>query len=183
MRILIVLGFTLFSTILTAQSNYYFGYQDGFKYGCQCNDLPSKNVAYLQGTYNEGYTAGKIDGVIYFNQKSQNSQQTYTSKPHDYNNQPVYNPDYEAIEKALSEKQQLVNERRKDVVNRVDNILNIAAKVKEKKGSFTEDQLKFLKKFNDNLGIIEKYDYSIYQNYLNAVNWLKQIENEIFSWF
>lgn len=69
---LLIIFFLLFVTGIfktNAQYDYYLGYQNGFKYGCQCNDLPPKNVALVSGTKEEGYKDGKLDGVIYAQKK------------------------------------------------------------------------------------------------------------------
>lgn len=111
------IGYTVFS-----QNNYYFGYQAGFKYGCQCMDLSPKNVAFYNGTYDQGYLDGKVDGLIFSKNKTNNStnqQQENYNKPHNYN-QPVYTPDFALIERALSARQSSYNSNKQ----RVDSYVN-----------------------------------------------------------
>lgn len=113
----LIIGYTVYS-----QNNYHFGYQTGFKYGCQCMDLSPKNFVIYNGTYDQGYLDGKVDGLIFSKNKTNNStnqQQKNYNKPHKYN-QPVYTPDFALIERALSTRQSSYNSNKQ----RVDSYVN-----------------------------------------------------------
>src|SRR5690554_3509205 len=104
MRLILFISFFIVCNYAITQSNYYFGYQEGFKYGCRCIDIPPKNVAFYNGSYDEGYLDGKVDGLIYFNANSNKPSQQNSgiySKPHDYSNRKLYSSDFELMERVL----------------------------------------------------------------------------------
>jgi hypothetical protein len=108
---------TLFSLVVVlsifSQNNYYFGYKEGFKYGCQCIDIPPKNAALTSGSYDKGYLDGKVDGLLYIrNNNVNNSSQPNNKEPYEYN-QDLQTPDFELIERILREKQRRYNEQQR----------------------------------------------------------------------
>jgi hypothetical protein len=128
----IIIGYTVFS-----QNNYYFGYNAGFKYGCQCMDLSPKNVALYSGTYDQGYLDGKVDGLIFSNNKNNNStnkKQKNYNKPNNYN-LPVYTPDFDLIERALSLRQSTYNSNKQRVDSYVNSLKETIQLIRDKKGS------------------------------------------------
>lgn len=132
----------IFFTIIIAfsghtQNNYYFGYQAGFKYGCQCMDIPLKNVALYNGTYDQGYLDGKVDGLIYSKNKSTNTsnQQYNYNKPHDYN-QPLYSPNYELMERALNARQTAYNTNRERIDNYVQSLKETIQLIRDNKSNY-----------------------------------------------
>lgn len=132
---------------LNAQNNflaYQNGYNEGYKYGCQCYDLPTRDLALSNGTYNEGYKDGKLDGVIYA-QKKINNKSYNTSKPHDYNNVPLYKPDYEMLERTLVQKQNLLNHRRAQIKLAIKDICDIIGAANERNKTLTENQTEYLR--------------------------------------
>lgn len=168
-----------------SQSGYSLGYSDGFRYGCNCNDLPTKNVAYSQGTYDQGYVDGKLDGVVYLNRKSNatTNQQNYNpNQPHDYNNVPLYKRDTELIERVQADKQQKADERRYSIALKFKSIMDLIDKVNSKNNGLTVAQQKYVSSFASNMQLAASYDYSIYQNYLSAMDWLNKIEIEVLKW-
>jgi hypothetical protein len=169
---------------LNAQNNslvYRRGYNDGYKYGCQCYDLPTTNLAFSNGTYNEGYKDGKLDGVIYA-QKKINNKSYNTSKPHDYNNIPLYKPDYEMLERTLVQKQNLLNQRRQQVKFAHENIIEIITAANERNNSLTDSQLEYMKWYLVQIDKISKYDFSIPENYNNVMNWLQTVKINVLKW-
>lgn len=167
-------------SILHGQNDYYFGYQEGFKYGCSCNDLPPKNVAYVQGNWDSGYLDGKIDGLKYVSsstkQSTQSPQKTTTQQP------PLYTPDYELIEKVLAEKQRVYNERVVDIQNRMNLIFQLVTQIRAKKGSLTQPQSNYISSYNTQVSLFSGWDFSVYQNYSNVVEYLNKIQAEIITW-
>lgn len=179
----------IFSVIFTfhskAQSNYYFGYQDGFKYACQCTDIPPKNVVMITGTYNEGYRDGKIDGLIYAQRKNSspgNYQNSRKSKPYDYNNSPMYTPNYELMERVLQQKQNLVNQRRIEIQQYHNNIIDIMYAAKARNNGFTQSQIDYLNWFNKESQKLASYDLTVNENYINIMNWLSSVKREALKW-
>lgn len=103
--IFIILGI---SNILVAQ--YSSGYESGFAYGCKCNDrVPTGDYLYKQGSYNEGYEDGKIDGNFYSLKKEIN--RNYESSKRQY---PKYfqQENLNLLYYDLYNKQRIIDERR-----------------------------------------------------------------------
>jgi hypothetical protein len=164
------------------QSNYYFGYGEGFKYGCQCIDIPPKNVAYNKGSYSLGYLDGKVDGLIYSqNKKPSNQEKTTTyNKPHDYKRQ-LYTPNYALIEQTLKEKQSKYNSNKDRVLNSIQSIKKTIQLIRDDKTNFKVNSImgelyilenSFYKDFNKILGA--QLDYSKNQNTNYALSLLNK---------
>lgn len=119
-----------------SQSNYYFGYQEGFKYGCQCLNFPPKNVAMYSGSYDQGYLDGKVDGLIFSKNSQKNSNQNTYSKPHDYN-QPVYSPDIDFIASVLSQKQSRYNSNREKVDSYISTLKATIQAIRDKRDNYS----------------------------------------------
>lgn len=184
---LFIVFFVVGITTIHAQSNYYLGYQNGFKYGCQCYDTPTKNVAYVSGSYDDGYRDGKLDGVIYTQKKSSNSNnqnnQNYDRyKPHDYNNAPVYTPNYELTEKALQQKQTLLNQRMANIKGAFDNLNEIMLAVKTRNNGFTAAQLEYGKWLIEQVNLVYTYDFTVESNYINVMNWIQKVKETVLKW-
>lgn len=132
MKIIILLFFLFISILINSQNNYYLGYQSGFKYGCQCNDLPIKNVALIKGTYDQGYLDGKVDGLIFVRNKSNTNKQINQSHQNNYNLK-LYTPDFDMIERALVTKQTNYNLNREKVENYINSIKNTIQNIRNQK--------------------------------------------------
>lgn len=135
MKQILTISALLFAKILMAQNNYFFGYQAGFKYSCQCMDLPPKNVAFYKGTYDQGYIDGKIDGLIFSKNKSINStnkQNEINRTPHNYS-QTLYTPDFLLIERTLNARQTSYNSNKQRVDNYVNSIKETIKLIRDNK--------------------------------------------------
>jgi hypothetical protein len=98
---ILILFFAFSGTTSFSQSlyQYFYGYEAGFHKACNCNKQIEKtnSLLYHIGTYNEGFDAGYIDGRIYLNQNDTNNKSE---------EQNLYSPDYQLIEKVLKAKQE-----------------------------------------------------------------------------
>lgn len=166
-----------------SQSNYYFGYQEGFKYGCQCYDLPTRNVAFSNGSYEQGYRDGKLDGVVHAQRKSNTNTQTYSrNRPYNYDNSPLYKPNYELIERSLIQKQTLLNQRREAVQAAYINILDIMLAAKKRNNGFTQSQFEYANWFKNEVEKLSGYDFTISENYNNVMNWFNRVKSNVLTW-
>lgn len=64
-----------------------------------------------------------------------NSQNSSYSKPHNYD-QPLYTPDFKLVERALSEKQNIYNERKKSLQMKIEGVSKLVTRVSQKKWWF-----------------------------------------------
>lgn len=182
-----ILFFIILAHTVTAQNNYFFGYQDGFKYGCQCYDIPPKNVALVSGTFSDGYRDGKLDGVIYVQRKSSNSNnqksQDYNrNKTKVYNNEPAYSPDYEFMERALRQKQAMLDQRRASMQNAYDNIFDIIDVAEKRNKGLTSYQLEYIKSIDESINKFSSYNFNVESNYINVMNWFQKVKITVLKW-
>lgn len=173
----------IFSHKVNSQNNYYFGYQDGFKYACQCYDIPPKNVAYVQGSYEKGYLDGKIDGLLYIQKSSKSEPQVIYQKPHDYN-QPLYEPNYEIIQRALLEKQRVIDERRKIIENKYNQTIDIVVSIAQRRqsGKLTESEKSRVKEYTDILNKYVSNDVSDNYIFYQIMDWMQKQKEYFLTW-
>ncbi len=101
---------------------------------------------------------------------------------HDYNKVPLYNPDYELLERVLTQKQRLLNSRRNFLQDKYNGFMGILSAAKTANNGFTDSQTKYVYSVFRGVDIIAQYDLSIEQNWTNAINWYASVEVEISSW-
>lgn len=167
-------------TVGYAQNDYYFGYQEGFKYGCSCQDMPSKNVALVRGTWEQGYLDGKIDGVKYYQTKPQTTTQQRTYKRTEHPD--PYESNTQLLIQTLSQKQNLLDSRRLDLQNRAKTIENLLIQLTSKK-TLTQSQKNYIMAYADEMVRVSNWDFTNNQNYNNVVNYMNRVQQEIISWF
>mgnify|MGYP007032575260 CR=1 FL=1 len=114
----VLFALLLFSLYSFSQTDYYRGYHNGFRFGCQCYDRPQKNVSVYSGSYDKGYNDGKLDGVIHAQRKMNNSNSQNSG--YKYNSSDLYVPDFEMIYQVLNSKQSthLSNQQRIDELDK-----------------------------------------------------------------
>lgn len=166
-----------------AQTDYYRGYSNGFRYGCQCYDYPTKNVLYHSGTYDKGYDDGKLDGVLH-SQRKMNNVNTQNSG-YRYNTNDLYVPDFDLVYQALNARQNahLSNQSRIDALaQQRDDVFNsliklTCAEAAKRTGRFTIASREHYRK----LWKIEYWtlDYSNTNNYAYVANIFENYINEI----
>lgn len=174
MRVLFTTILTFFITTASTQQlyKYYEGYKDGFQRGCGCTDKPpmASDLLYESGSYDDGYFDGRVDGRSYLN-NSEKSSETDLAEP-----------DYELIKLALEKQQAILNQRRQHINESVEKVWDKIEEVQTKNGGLTEGQKKYNLDFYNQLGEIEKWDFTNYQNYANVINWINKIYKEVSSW-
>jgi hypothetical protein len=181
-KYLFILFFT--SSIAFGQFNYYLGYRDGYKYGCQCLNIPTKNVAYVTGSYDQGYVDGKLDGIIFIrNTQNTGNTNTYNIKPHNYD-QPVYSPDFNTVYQSMAQKQQLLNERRIIIQEEFDKaMITLMNRVNQRATkSLTDLELKETNQFKNQAVEYSKGDLSNDTYFYNLLKWIRDW-NSYFSKF
>lgn len=144
--------------------DYYNGYIQGYKNGCECSSTPPnvRSLYYKNGTINEGYNAGFIDGRIFLNGKKSNSNETQ-----------LYSPDLNLSYQVLANKQTLLNERRKVIQKEYEESIMILYENirKRQPPQMTEEEKQAYNKFNDLAQQYSKQDLANDSNYYALLKW------------
>lgn len=110
------------------------------------------------------------------------SGQNAYSTPHNYDNQPLYSPDFGLIERALNNRQSKYNDRLSVINTKVGSITQLITRIRNRNGGFTESQIGFLQNYVENLNKCYYYDFSVDANHYNVYYWLIRVENRLFDW-
>lgn len=155
--------------------DYYRGYKKGFSKGCGCSNKPpnASDLYYHSGTYNDGYNAGYTDGRIFLNQN------TRTQK-----DDGIYEPDLDLVERALAEKQRLLNERRQIIQRKYDEIVDILINIASKRTSksLTNKEDEIFEKFVNTLDKYTGYDLTNNRTFYQIVDWMDDYKSYFLSW-
>lgn len=170
--LVLLLSHTCFSQQLY---DYYRGYKKGFSKGCGCSNKPpnASDLYYHSGTYNDGYEAGYTDGRIFLNQHKKTQE-----------DDDLYEPDIKLMERALSEKQKILNRRRQIIQNKYDEITDILINISSKRTSksLTVKEKKIFRKFVDTLNKYANYDLTNNSTFNKIINWVNDYKQYFLSW-
>lgn len=166
--------FVFFTYLANSQQlyDYYYGYVEGFRKGCGCSNQVQKSNELLNnpGTRSDGYNAGYVDGRIFLQNNTQQS-----------NDQPLYNPNTQLMYEVLAAKQQLLNERRQYLQSELDHIGSIINTVQADR-VLTDAEKKY---YNDFLNLLNKYaqyDLTVNSTYNQIVTWMQQQKAYFLTW-
>jgi hypothetical protein len=172
----ILFVFLLFTFYANSQYHYsyYNGYVEGFKKGCNCSNTPpnAKNAYNNLGTYDNGLKDGYIDGRIFLN----NSKQSENSN--------FFEPNYDAIQKKLAEKQNLLNSRRASLDQKYKEIENIIIKIKNSRDSknLTQSEGKIWNQFISDLTKYGNYDLTNDETFYGILKWMNEMKLYFLEW-
>lgn len=178
---------------LHSQSGYFMGYNNGFRFGCQCTDIPPKNVSTYTGPYDKGYADGKLDGSIYAQHKMNNRNQQNSG--YRYSANDLYVPDFDLVYQALSYRQNthLSNSQRiSEYQNQDDLVFNRMIQI-GRDAELIKRSGRWILAFRLKNRLLEKanylfLDYSVQSNFNyvksvfeNYISEMKAIIDEVYS--
>lgn len=82
----------------------------------------------------------------------------------------------------MREKQGLHSSRKDLVFQKMEDIGRVIRKVKERKGGLTTQQKDYVNWLVEQSEKILKWDFSIGDNYYNAMQWLRKVEDTVLDW-
>jgi hypothetical protein len=94
----------------------------------------------------------------------------------------MYTPDFELIEHALQQKQNLQRQKVAMIQSSYDNIIEIIIAAKTRNNGLTDAQKEYVKWVSSEINKISAYDFSVDANYVNVMDWLKSIKAKVLIW-
>ena len=155
--------------------SYYNGYVSGYQKACECNVKieKSNDLLYNNGTWNEGYSAGFVDGRLYRNKSTK-----------DEDKQPLYQPDYNQINQSLEQKQNLLNKRRQIIQNEYYAIQDLYIAIVENRNPkfVTQSEKEYFEKLKETTSKYGNYDLSNTDTFNQIINWFREEKIKVSKW-
>ncbi len=161
--------------------DYYNGYVKGYQKGCNCrNEIPNKStIMNKSGYFSEGYDAGFVDGRIFYNKNNKNDRNNNVSG---YPN--LYQPDYNVIYSDMSRKQALIDERRKIIQQKYNDLEDLAVSMIERRANPkpTESDLKYWNEIKTLTNTYGNYDLTNNQIFNQILDFFNEQRKYILTW-
>jgi len=139
MKSSLIIIFVLLSGSLYSQSNYYLGYEEGYRNGCSCNAYPpNSNHVYKNGSYDQGFLDGKLEGRL---RKLEGTSQPQQRPALTYPNNSYRSTQADLLYQSLAYKQQLYDKRVVKLQELVDDFWYVYALKTKKYGNNVPKEL------------------------------------------